>query len=399
MRHPFNQLRQYCESQQFKGWDPYDGLNSKLFQAMPFSKNRLARLAWIQLFKRSPFNLRPLTSVAKDYNAKGVGLFLHGYSNLYKTDPREEYLNRIIELADIVIGLRSEGYSGACWGYNFDWQARAFFQPKGTPTVVATTFIASALMEAYHITKKQDYLDIAIDSQHFHLNDLNRTYDADGDFCFSYSPLDHTQVFNASLLGSRLLSQIYTFTGNNELLQAAKKSVSYACKHQQENGAWAYGTLPFHQWVDNFHTGYNLECIAAYQQHSGDNSFNAAIEKGLRYYLENFFTDEGIPKYYNNQTYPVDVHTTSQLIITLSRLDRWQENKELIQRVLSWTITNMQDKKGFFYYQLKKTGNSKIPYMRWAQAWMFYAFSEYFLHEKEIDKNNERGQTDFITTN
>src|SRR5690606_7306322 len=379
----FSVLKRYCESQQFKGWDPYDGLNSRLFQAMPFSKNRLGRLAWIQLFKRSPINLRPLVGVAKEYNAKGVGLFLHGYCNLYKSDPRGEYLDRIRELADIVMGLQSKGYSGACWGYNFDWQARAFFQPKETPTVVATTFIASALMEAYEVTKNRDYLDVAIDTQHFILKDLNRTYDDDRDFSFSYSPLDQTQVFNASLLGSRLLSQIYTYTGDVELLEAAKKSVAFACKHQQQSGAWSYGTLPFHQWVDNFHTGYNLECITAYQHHSGDNSFHAVVEKGLAYYLDVFFTEDGIPKYYNNQTYPVDVHTTSQLIITLSRLGKWEENKELIVKVLSWTIMNMQDKKGFFYYQLKKTGNSKIPYMRWAQAWMFYAFSEYFLHDRD----------------
>lgn len=381
----FNQLKRYCESQQFKGWDPYDGLNSRLFQTMPFSRYRFPRLAWIQLFKRNPINLRPLVGVAKQYNAKGIGLFLHGYCNLYKKDPKEEYLLRIRELADIVLELQSKGYSGSCWGYNFDWQARAFFQPKGTPTVVATTFVASALMEAYLATKKLDYLEVAIDTQHFILNDLNRTYDDDGDFSFSYSPLDQTQVFNASLLGSRLLSQIYTYTGNTELLEAAKKSVSFACKHQQKNGAWAYGTLPFHQWIDNFHTGYNLECIAAYRRHSGDGSFNQAMGKGLTYYLENFFTNEGIPKYYNNQTYPIDVHTTSQLIITLSRLDKWEENTELIEKVLSWTIANMQNKRGFFYYQLKKTGNSKIPYMRWAQAWMFYAFSEYFLQEKSIN--------------
>src|SRR5690606_4510588 len=129
--------------------------------------------------------------------------------------------------------------------YNFDWQARAFFQPKGTPTVVATTFIASALLEAYRITKRLEYLNTAIDTQYFILKDINRTYDKDGDFSFSYSPLDKTQVFNASLLGSRLLSQIYGHTKDENLLTEARKSVSFAAKHQQKNGEWAYGTLPF----------------------------------------------------------------------------------------------------------------------------------------------------------
>lgn len=34
---------------------------------------------------------------------------------------------RIEELAELLISLQSKGYSGACWGYNFDWQARRLF--------------------------------------------------------------------------------------------------------------------------------------------------------------------------------------------------------------------------------------------------------------------------------
>ncbi len=382
----FNALKTYCEKENFRGWDPYDGLNSRLFKALPFSQKRLSRLAWIQLFKRSPVNLRQLTGVPKDYNPKGLGLFLHGYCNLYKTDRKSEYLERIHFLADKVMSLQSQGYSGSCWGYNFDWQARAFFQPKYTPTVVATTFIATALMEAYEITGNRAYLDRAIDTQNFILKDLNRTYDDDGDFAFSYSPQDKTQVFNASLLGSRLLSQIYKYTGEKQLLDTARKSVSFCCKHQQKNGAWAYGTLSFHQWIDNFHTGYNLECIHAYQHISGDNFFKKYLDKGLKYYIETFFTEEGIPKYYNNRTYPIDIHTTSQLIVTLASMDRLQEYQSLADKVLQWTIDHMQDKEGYFYYQLKKRFNSKIPYMRWAQAWMFYSMSVYLYHQQPVKK-------------
>jgi hypothetical protein len=99
--------------------------------------------------------------------------------------------------------------------------------------------------------------------------------------------------------------------------------------------------------------------------------------------LNTFFTAQGKPKYYSNQLYPIDVHATSQLVITLSKLGKLHDNKFLVNKVLQWTISNMQDGKGYFYYQLKKGVNSKIPYMRWAQAWMFIAFSEYFLNVKD----------------
>ena len=80
----FIRLKQYVEKEEYKGWDPYDGLNSKVYQKLPFSNWKYPRWIWIQLFKRNPFNLRELFQVPKDYNTKGIGLFLHGYCQLYK---------------------------------------------------------------------------------------------------------------------------------------------------------------------------------------------------------------------------------------------------------------------------------------------------------------------------
>lgn len=381
-----SRLKIWCEQEEFKGWDPFDGLNSIFFQSLPFASNsKLARLAWLQLFKRLPWNLRTVTGVKKEYNSKGLGLFLAGYCNLYKITPEQEYLDKIKFLSEKIIALQNKEYHGACWGYNFDWQARAFFQPKNTPTVVATVFIASALLDAYEITGEGKLLDTAKDACQFILKDLNRTYDANGDFCFSYSPLDHSVVFNASLLGSRLLARVYSFTKDKILIEEAKRSVIFCCSFQQENGSWSYGTLPFHQWIDGFHTGYNLECINDYMQFSGDKTFTHSVQKGLNYYLKTFFTETGIPKYYSDSIYPIDIHSSAQFVVTMVKLNLFHKEKELIDSVLKWTVENMQSKSGYFYYQFNKYFSSKIPYMRWAQAWMFYALSNYIkadLHDK-----------------
>ena len=380
-----NRLQKYCEAENFKGYDPYDGLNSRFFQSIPFiSKKRFFRLAWIQFFKRSPLNLRPVTGIKKDFNPKGLGLFLTGYCNLYLHEPKDEYKNKIIFLSGKILELKNEGYSGACWGYNFDWQARAFFQPKNTPTVVASTFIANALLDAYSITKDEQLLKTARSTCDFILKDLNRTYDEKGDFAFSYSPMDKSVVFNASLLGSRLLARVFSITNEKELANEAKRSVNYCCAFQRGDGSWGYGTLPFHQWVDNFHTGYNLECIFEYMKFSGDDSYRENVNKGFEYYIHTFFTKEGIPKYYNNSTYPIDVHAPAQMVITLARLGKFKQHKETVDTVLAWTIKNMQSPDGFFYYQVNKYFSSRIPYIRWAQSWMFYALTTYIKSE-----NNE----------
>lgn len=400
----FLSLKNYCEKEDFKGWDPYDGLNSKLFQGIPFlKKSALCRLIVIQGFKRCPINFRRIALVPKEHNAKGIGLFLSGYCNLYHAvkcnSSLEEHLGSIPELekqinylANLLISMRSdEKYHGACWGYNFDWQARRLFLfPKYTPTVVATNFCATALMEAYEITRNKRYLEVALSSAEFVIEDLNRSQYKDG-FLFSYSPLPgNDTVFNASLLGSRLLAYCYKYTGNEKYLNAARISIKACVAGQREDGAWRYGMLPVQSWVDSFHTGYNLDALADYRSITGDSSFDKYIEHGFKYYIENFFEEDGTPKYYDNKTYPIDIHCPGQLIVTLSRLNKFGEYKPLADKVLSWTIHNMQDAKGYFYYQLKKGISSRIPYMRWSNAFMFNSLSHYILNANKCrsDGNN-----------
>jgi hypothetical protein len=378
----FEKLSKYCEDNNFEGYDPFDGLNSIFFKSIPFiKKSTIGRLVWLQFFKRSPINFRAITGVKKGHNPKGLGLFLSGYCNLYSINKDVKYLDKIQFFIKEIKKNESIGYSGICWGYNFDWQARAFFQPKGTPSVVVTSYISCALLDAYEITKDEELLKIARSACDFILNDLNRTYDQDGDFAFSYCPVDKTQVFNASLLGVRLLSRVYAYTKEQILIEESRKAVSFVCKHQKVDGSWAYSPLPFHSWIDNFHTGYNLECIYTYQSISNDTTFQKNIDIGLNYYLNTFFEVSGLPKYYSNSKYPIDMHTTAQLIVTLKKMNLLNKEKGLVDRVLQWSFDNMYDKKrGFFYYYKEKFFTIKIPYMRWVQAWMFLGLTYYKLN-------------------
>lgn len=390
----FNALKHYCESEDFKGWDPYDGLNSKVLQKiLPLKHSALLRLVVIQGFKRCPWNLRRMFLVPKQHNAKGIGLFLQGYCNLLKIVTKdntlastigttEQILEKIHYLSDLLISMQSKGYHGACWGYNFDWQSRRLFLfPAYCPTVVATCFCASALFEAYELTKKKEYLDVALDCANFILKDLHFD-DYKGEKMISYSPLQGNYlVSNASLLGSKVLAYCYKYTKKDEYLEIARSSVKACCLGQAEDGSWTYSQVPPKQWIDSFHTGYNLDGLMAYEKLTGDKSFHDNIEKGFDFYIKNFFNEDGSPKYYHNEQYPIDIHCPGQLLVTLHSLNKYDDYYHLADKVLEWTIKNMQDEKGYFYYQIKKSKNSKIPYMRWSNAFMFYAMSYYLLNK------------------
>ena len=342
----------------------------------------------IQLFKRNPINLRRLAAVPKQYNPKAIALFISGYCHIYRAveakpelqnafGQKEVLKSTIDRLAHLLLSLRSRGdYHGACWGYNFDWQARRLFLfPRYTPTVVATSFCTTALLDAYEITGDTEYLNVAMSTAKFVTNDLHRSNYGSG-FLFSYSPLPgNDTVLNASLLGVKILSLCYKYTHNPEYRALASKVVTAVCEAQRPDGGWVYGLLPVQSWIDSFHTGYNLDALNAYRMLTGDRSFDKNIKLGLDFYINKFFEEDGTPKYYHDKTFPVDIHSPGQLLITLSNMNLLSRYHELTEKVVEWTIRNMQDRKGYFYYQVKPGISSKISYMRWSNAFMFNALS------------------------
>jgi len=79
-RQAYDTLSDYIKQENYKGWDLFDGLNSKVFILSPFYRSQILRLAWIQFFKRSPVNFRNIALVPKGYNPKGLALFALGLS-------------------------------------------------------------------------------------------------------------------------------------------------------------------------------------------------------------------------------------------------------------------------------------------------------------------------------
>ena len=381
-------LKNYCEAEDFRGWDPYDGLNSKVFKAMPFvGRSAIARLVWIQLFKRNPLNLRGLLMVPKQRNAKGIGLFLRGYCALWRAVNNDESLqevygdkseieSRIKELADWLVDNDSKGFAGAAWGYNFPWQCRReFLFPSYEPTVVATYFCAGGLFDAYEITGDERYERVALSAADFVKHDLRRTPYGDG-IIISYSKMPgNDTIFNASLLGSALLARCYSYSKDDESRNLARQSVVACCEAQGVDGSWKYGVKTVTGWIDSFHTGYNLMALEEYMRYTGDRSPESAVEKGWLYYKDRFFLKDGSPKYYHNRQYPIDIHCVGQLFVTMIALGRYGEDRNLAESVMSWASANMWDRRGFYYYQLKQGISSKISYMRWSNAFMFAALS------------------------
>ncbi len=367
-------LEAYCRSHQWAGFDPYDALNSELFARTPLAKNRVARLAFTQFLKRSPVNLRPLLRIRPQQNPKALALFLMAYVRLAGRGDCASRA-RAVEVATRLLDLRSPGTRYWCWGYSFPWQMRDRLVPKSNPNLVCTTFAANALLDAYEMGLGNEYLDPAVSAGEYIARHLYWRDDRHAAFAYPLPDI-RVPIHNANFLGAALLCRLAKLTGDASAVDVALAVARYSAAKQNEDGSWPYGVASTQQWIDNFHTGYNLCALQSIDTDLGTNEFEAAILRGFRFYTDHFFTVHGAPKYFHDRTYPVDIHCVAQSLITLMTFRRLDPGAELLAHsVLSWALEHMSDGRGFFYYRVLRSGTIRTSYMRWSQAWMSLALS------------------------
>jgi hypothetical protein len=164
--------------------------------------------------------------------------------------------------------------------------------------------------------------------------------------------------------------------GESKFLGPALDATRYSVSRQHPDGAWDYGEAAFQHWIDNFHTGYNLVALTHISNHVGTKEFDASIRHGLDFYTSHFFRDDGAPRYYHDATFPIDIHSVAQSIITLIELEDLSEgNVDLARSVLKWAMTHLRAARGYFFYQKRRRILVRIPFMRWSQAWMLLALA------------------------
>ncbi len=382
-------LQQYIEKEEFKGYDPYDTLNSWV----PFGwLGKWGKPIGIQIQKRNPLNLRSFIGIKKDYNPKAIGLLLHAYSLLYQKEQKEETKKKIDFLFNWLLKNRTEGFKHHCWGYNFDWASSEKVLKAFSPTIVVSVFIAKGIIAYYEILKDPKALEVLKSIGQFIQEDLEVSEDKSG-ICFSYSTIETDTCYNASMLGSELFAFLYQETKEDHYKDLAIRSTNFVVDKQKEDGMWNY-SIKLNSGKErtqvDFHQGYVIDSLANVMKYIPEVSaqYKPSLTKGLDYYLNHQFLSNGQALYRVPSKWPVEIHNQAQGIITFARWAHLNDSYlEHSKKIADYSIKHMLSPKGYFYYKKYAFLTIKTPFMRWSEAWMLLAMNELLVSiqkEKEI---------------
>ena len=379
IRKSLNRLIYWLEKQGYSAYDPFDGLSTPV-RILTFER-KLLRQVLMQSVRRIPINIRPILGIKPSTSTKGLGYIAKGYLKLYEATGERKFLEKGEKLLEKLIEMKSPFYKYLGWGNHFDYQSRGFYLPKGHTTVVWTSLIGRVYVKAFDITGNSSYLKI-IDSIANHIVEEIGFEEINKDsVCIKYIPLEGEGVrincvHNANMLGAAFLAQAYNRLKKQDLLELAIRAINYTVSKQLPNGAWYYAEASNCHWIDNFHTGYVLDALHIYHRETGDKTYLEAMNRGFEFYINHFFTSEGIAKYYHNSVYPIDIQCLSQSIVTLTRFGEI----ELAMKVADWTIENMQSPEGYFYFRKGRFFTNRTPMLHWGQGTMFDALSTLLIH-------------------
>lgn len=377
-------LNNWIQLNGYTGWDPYDVKGMLWYTRLYYSNYKIIRLFTkiVDLATMVFPNLsRKILKIKKQVNPKAMGLLLSSYVNLYEIEGDDKYLTYSFEIAKWLEQNANRNYKGISWGYPFNWNS-VIYIPKDTPSAIASVTVGDGFFELYKITGEEKYLRICNDICIFLLKELNIYRDSNDLICFSYTPIDNFQVHNINLLVAQFLVKVGLELKLYEYIKFGEMAAQFSINQQNKDGSIFYWSKSQDsnnsKHLDIYHSGFEIRALFGLYELTGKEIYKKAYSSYLEFFINNYFDSESI-KIKPNKKNPIDIHACAEAIYCLSIVSNknMQVDKKL-NDILMYTIEKFQTKSGWFIYRkYSDKFEIKFPYLRWGQAWMMKALSEY----------------------
>lgn len=299
-----------------------------------------------------------------------------GFAYLYQALGERKHYHRAVHFLEVLKETRCPGYERYGWGYPFDWETRTGTIQEGTPLITTVPYVYEAFREVYLIDRDKNWLKIMRSiAEHAFLDYRDFAVSSSASTC-AYTPSseDGGGVINASAYRAFHLTRAGIDFSDKRYLRTAERNLNFVIESQNEDGSWYYSTDGARDFVDHFHTCFVLKALAKIECLTRNKSCTDAIERGVRYYVENLFSEDGMPKPFSRRprltVYRNELYDCAECInLAVLLKGRFPPLDRILSVVLGHNEWQKSD--GSFRSRRLLIGWDNMPMHRWAQSQMF----------------------------
>jgi hypothetical protein len=310
-----------------------------------------------------------------------------GFTFLHEALGDAAYFERAIHFLEVLKQTRCEGFKEYGWGYPFDWVTRNGIIKAQTPLITTTPYPYEAFLGTYKIEARPEWKSILESIARHATTDFKDFKTSEKASTCSYGPYDKGGVINAASYRAGMLASAAKELNNEEYWRIGERNLYFVLENQNSDGSWPYAIDGVRDFVDHFHTCFVMKGLAKAHTITGNKDCLNALSKGVEYYLNNLFAEDGLPRPFSKAprltVYKRELYDCAECInLCLLLRDRFPKMNPVLEKVVSGILRDWMQPNGSFRARQLMFGWDNVPMHRWAQSQMFRSLAFYLRETK-----------------
>jgi len=314
-----------------------------------------------------------------------------GFAFLYQTTANPVYLQKAMHFLTALRESRCRGFNEYCWGYPFDWVWHGGTIKAQTPLITSTPYVYEAFLQVNEVQPQDEFRQVLASIAQHVSNDIKDFQTSTIASSCSYTPFSGGGVLNAAAYRAFLLTSASRVLSKDEYWLKAERNVNFVCENQNPDGSWPYAVDGVRGFVDHFHTCFVMKALAKIYALTGYKACGDALAKGVKYYLNNLFAADGLPKPFSKAprltVYKRELYDCAECInLCLLLRDEFPQLETTLQVVIGGILNEWVKPDGSFRSRRLYWGWDNVPMHRWGQSQMFRSLAYYLNKTKKTEE-------------
>ncbi len=314
-----------------------------------------------------------------------------GFAFLYEATGDSSQLENAIHFLTELKKSRCVEFKEYCWGYPFNWVTRNGIIKEQTPLITTTPYCYEAFLQVFEVTAQEEWKIVLESIARHAAADIKDFRTSEKSSSCSYTPFDKGGVINAAAYRAFLLTSASQVFCNEDYWKIAERNLNFVLENQNPDGSWFYAVDGVRDFIDHYHTCFVMKALAKIHGLTGHPGCLEALSKGVKYYLENLFSEDGLPKPFSKAprltVYKRELYDWAECInVSLLLRDRFPQLESTLETVVAGILKDWIKPDGSFRSRRLHLGWDNVPMHRWGQSQMFRSLAFYLSEAKKGEK-------------